>query len=658
MFKAIVRQAGILQKSLRFRVIATALVVLASTISYSVWLAGAIGEGRATETIAATAPSNTHPSNAPSSKTSPSSEAAPEAGAQTLSAPPLTADRLRARLRASSAWIAVGVGAAAATALALLVIWLGLALTGVALGVVAIAVAAPLMLFEPTRAIGQVTLGVLGLTAGFSVLIRAVRAALGANRPVIAIARNVIDEAVRMKISLVFIIALIFLLAAMPRLLDADQPLRYRVQSFLQYSTTATFWTLALLTLFFSIATVTFEQRDRLIWQTMVKPVTPMMYLLGKWLGVAMLNLALLTVSATGVFLFVNHMRNLPAEGEIRPFLLDDGHPGVTKDRQILETDVLAARTGVTFDKPQIVAERVDKAVQQKLQEAIQRDYSLRDNPAGQRELSVSLRKDIITAAQQRYRVVPPGGRQTYAFSGLGAAASLDRPLTVRYRIDAGSDDPGALFRVTFSTRLGYITQQTPLGVATTFTLPPSVINDEGTVVLAVINGDPQLGAANPRSIRFPPGSFEVLYTSGTYESNFLRVAATMWIKLGFLGAVGVASATFLSFPVACLLTLLVLFAAESADFLRTSLEQYPLHDNTGKLDWVAVVMNLIANPIADAFATYSKLRPTAKLVDGRLIAWGELAKGLAMVGAWSAVALAGGWAIFRKRELAIYSGH
>jgi len=629
--------ANRLQRSTRFRVIASIVVALVAAVGYSVWLASAIGAGEATQTLAAPG------------------GATPAAGE---SAPPLTVDALRVRVRTTSAWQVVGFGVAAFTGLSLGVIWLGLALTYLALGALAGGVALPLWLYQPTHGLGQVLLGAAALTASFSVLIRAVRAALGANRPVLAIAQNVIDEAVRMKISLVFIIGLIALLATMPQVLDPEQPLRYRVQSFLQYSTTGTLWTLALLTLFFSTATVAFEQRDRLIWQTMVKPVSPVGYLVGKWIGVAALNLALVAVASAGVFLFVETMRDQPAQGEIRPFLMADGRPGITADRRILETEVLAARAGASFDEPEIVPERVEERVTERMAEALQRDVSLRDDTARQAALARDMRAEIIKTATEQYRAVPPGGRRSYRFSGLGAAAALDRPLTVRFRADAGSDNPTVLYRISFLSAAGLTTRQIPLGVASTFTLPPSAIDATGSLVLAVVNGDVQQGVGNPLTITFPPDGLEVLYTAGSYESNFARVAVAMWIKLAFLGAVGIAAATFLSFPVACLLTLLVLFSAESAGFLRESLEEYPLRNNIGQIDWLAVAMNLIANPIASAFQVYSDLNPTSRLVDGRLIGWGALGKGIAVLGAWTMGTLGLGWAIFRKRELAIYSGH
>ena len=108
-------------------------------------------------------------------------------------------------------------------------------------------------------------------------------------------------------------------------MLEVDSPLRYRVQSFLQYGTGGSFWIIAILTLVFSVSTVAFEQRDKTIWQTMTKPVASWQYVLGKWLGVVGLNAVLLTVCASAVFLFTEYLRQQPARGEQSAFVTSTG---------------------------------------------------------------------------------------------------------------------------------------------------------------------------------------------------------------------------------------------------------------------------------------------------------------------------------------------
>jgi ABC-type transport system involved in multi-copper enzyme maturation permease subunit len=56
-------------------------------------------------------------------------------------------------------------------------------------------------------------------------------------------------------------------------------------------------------------------------------------------------------------------------------------------------------------------------------------------------------------------------------------------------------------------------------------------------------------------------------------------------------------------------------------------------------------------------FRTYSDLKPTTRLVDGRLLDWGNVSWGAIVLIAWTGALFAAGVGIFRRRELATYSG-
>jgi hypothetical protein len=102
--------------------------------------------------------------------------------------------------------------------------------------------------------------------------------------------------------------------------------------------------------------------------------------------------------------------------------------------------------------------------------------------------------------------------------------------------------------------------------------------------------------------------------------------------------------------------SLTVLLAAESAGFLWESLEYYQSRQGED-INWFAVLIRAIAVPISLAFRSYSELKPTESLVDGRLISWSSLVSTLLLIGTWTVAVLGIGWAIFRQRELATYSG-
>lgn len=225
--------------------------------------------------------------------------------------------------------------------------------------------------------------------------------------------------------------------------------------------------------------------------------------------------------------------------------------------------------------------------------------------------------------------------------------------LTLRFKINSGTNNPTTLYKIAFVIGPEVIERQVALKATQTISLPIAAVGDDGMLTMGVFS-DP----TNPDPMTFPPDGLEVLYPAGGYELNFIRVFLVMWVKLGFVAAVAIAAGTFLSFPVACLVALCVLFAAESASFLDEALRDYYFStDQKGNIDYVAVVIRAIAVPVAWIFKLYSELQPSARLVDGRLVGWGDLLRAVGVLGMWIAGVLGLGWFIFRQRELATYSG-
>ncbi|MBL8747116.1 MAG: hypothetical protein JNK58_12275 [Phycisphaerae bacterium] len=573
-------------------------------------------------------------------------------------------------------------------------VWLGIGLSSLALFGLTWAVAWPMMLWPPTAGVGRLLMAAAPLALAFATGMSALKVVFSGPWPIAAIARNVLNEAVRMKVSLVFIVLLLLLLSYAPQSLNPDQPLRYRVQSWLQYGSGLSYVVLALLTLFLSVGTVAFEQRDKVIWQTMTKPVPPWQYLLGKWIGVMGLNLVLLGVTASGVYLFTEYLRHQPAQGEMAYHVRDDGavtlgRPELmTEDRRLLESQVLVARVGAPVSgffstawleravndtlKRQASADESIKATdaersrirneilgqrQKRINEEV--ENRIRDRTSADPTLVVtqSMRESIInevmTTLETQYRTIPIGSAKVYLFTGLSAARAASAPpkVTLRYRINAGSNDPAQIYRIRMMVNQAVFERQVALGSSQTLLFDKELIPEDGSILLGIENS-----AENEREISFPPDGLEILYVAGGYEVNFLRVFMVMWIKLGFTAAVAIAAATFLSFPVACLVALTVLLAAESAGFLGESLEYYYTVSKEG-IDPFAMVVRGIAVPISKAFKLYADLKPTAKLVDGRLVGWSSLLGAMAVIGMWTVAVLALGWSIFRQRELATYSG-
>ncbi|MCC6322017.1 MAG: hypothetical protein IT438_11350 [Phycisphaerales bacterium] len=655
-----------LQHAFWFKVIASSLIVLAAlavSTTYSVRLAA---KRQVQDTEAASRAADLRSTIEAEQAAEPKPGTAEEKQAAELRAHALAAEltyaqaneRAIAKLLASETDPTVVIVAAAAiSAMLLTVVWLGQGLSGLAILLIVGLVAVPLMRsLNPTmRDIGRFVAGFGCLAFSFVVLMELLRVLLGGSNAVLAIARNLVNEAVRIKVSLVFIVLLLIALAALPGLLEPSTPLRYRVQSFLQYGSGGTFWIIAILVLFLSVSSLSSEQRDRIIWQTMTKPVAPWQYVLGKWLGVVGVAAVLLAVSSTGVFLFTEYLRDQKADGESAPYVPSDRSGAMSQDRFVLESQILTARKSVRPLLPDIDPHAVARVVAERAEKLRQADPAYDFTAAEERKLFVDYEKEVRAS----FFAIEGGQQETFEFPGLLEARNADRPITLRYKVDVGANDPKALHKVTFMmpNLPAPIVKEVPLGQMMQLTISPASIDEKGVLPMLVLNGDFYNYRPGGDTMSFPPDGLEINYSVGSYQANFLRVVLVSWLKLALLAMVAILASTFLSFPVACLVAFGVFLMAESAGFLHEALEYYASTGQKGEIIWHRVAIRAVAVPVSRIFQFYSSLKPASALVDGRIIAWDRVLLAFSVIGGVTAILFISAVAIFRRRELATYSG-
>ncbi|MEO1716222.1 MAG: hypothetical protein AAFR76_03835 [Planctomycetota bacterium] len=593
----------------------------------------------------------------------------------------------------------------------LVTVWLGVGLTYLGLLSAAAIVIVPLALFPTTRPYATFAGGISSLALAFTVLLQGASLLLSGKGPVFAIARNVLAEAVRLKLSLVFIVLLLFGLAALPGLLDGDQPLRYRVQSFMQYGTGGAFWLIAILVVAFSVSTVAAEQRDKIIWQTVTKPVAAWQYLLGKWLGVSTLAALLLAVNSAGVFLFVEYLRNQPAQDEREAFVAF-GDAGISEDRLILESEILTARRTVFVTEPPITDEAIQDLIAERVEIVRERDPTF--------ELSQEQYDDIDEELRRQWRLmyfaVPPGQQQTFVFEDVGLDPDADVPVTLHWRIDAGANRPDQQFKIGISVANSMpVNRTTALGHGSSIRLTPSIyappqrgsplatlvtsdepeyamlregvlsgrlsniellrsgdlLDDNGDVRITFINGESRLMVDQARRefvglsvvpntdrMQFPAGSLRLSYSVGSYHANFVKSVFVLWVKLAFLAMLGITAATFLSFSVASMVSFGVFLIAESAPFIKDALTTYATINHDQEVVYFKVLISAIAHGVSWLFLTYGELSPVERLVAGENVSLAGIARGIGVVAVWIALLYGVAVQVFRSRELAIYSGH
>jgi len=539
----------------------------------------------------------------------------------------------------------------------LLVIWLGELLTMIA----TLAVTAPLVVFCGLMGWSgaQWALGGIGvLTFTFVLLIRALQALLDRPTAVCAVAHTVLKEASRTRIGLVFIITLLCVLPLLPLGLDPASPLHFRIQTFMSRSLGLTFYVAAVMTLFLSCATVAFEIRDRQIWQIVAKPVSRFSYLLGKWVGVLAVNLAIMLIAAISIFTFIQYLRMQPVA---------QGIAG-QEDAQQVRDSVLVARQGMRPDYPQLTDEQIRTRMDEYIRATPELAMQGEDLPPHVRRQIVV---EMLRSFNAAMRSIPAQQEREYHFKGLQAAKSAGGNLTLRYQFHILRDDEHETFPAVFYFNQDpnlYVTRKYVPTMTHWLPVPAEFIRDDGTLTITVANIlEPQANRPGGGSLNFEAEDFELLYRVGSFEANFLRAVLVDWTKLGFLGMLGICCATFLSFPVACLASFTIFAAGTVGPFLAQALREY-YPPEFGKVDWSDAGMVItwlfksfirsiavLVNWLLESFGQY---RPTQSLIEGRYIPWPVVLGGMFKIGVvWSGLALLCGWLVMRSRQLAIYSG-
>jgi len=152
---------------------------------------------------------------------------------------------------------------------------------------------------------------------------------------------------------------------------------------------------------------------------------------------------------------------------------------------------------------------------------------------------------------------------------------------------------------------------------------------------------------------------FEILYRENSFSVNFARGLGVILCWLALLSAVGLASASFLSFPVAAFCSLAILLVGLSTGTLSAVQEQESIFAYSGeKKPAIEAVIDSVTVPMFKGVLKIINLvegfSPVEALSTGHSITWGQL--GLAVV---QIVLLMGGFFVicgmllFNRRELA-----
>jgi hypothetical protein len=369
-----------------------------------------------------------------------------------------------------------------------------------------------------------------------------------------------------------------------------------------------------------------------------------MSYLIGKWIGILAINAVGITTASLAIFISVEHMKTRPAQDPL--------------DELAVRSEVLTARAGTTPDYPELSSSELRAQVN----EAIDNDAEMRGRiERGESSLikeQVALVNGIVMEHSLSQRMVAPGDRKRLTFEGLGKSKASGSESRLRYLFHCGASDTHTVHPLIFlfPKTDGWVDIQYVPTVGAFLRIPPEMINDDGTLEIEIINAgfDPNTGRFYPAqyTVNWDDDDLEVLYKVSDFEMNFVRAMIVDWFKLAFLGVLAVVTGSFLSFPVACLLSFAVFIGGSIAPFLGISLDQY--HPS----NVIEVAIALLAKFVYVLLHRFGAVQPSQMLVEGRLIPWSEV--GLEffwLMLVWAGIALVIGYVAFRQKELAVYSG-
>jgi ABC-type transport system involved in multi-copper enzyme maturation permease subunit len=450
---------------------------------------------------------------------------------------------------------------------------------------------------------------------------------------VLAVASNTVKQVLRMKIAVVFVLVLIIVLPLMAHSATGDGTIKGRLQTFISYGLSLVGLLLSLLTIFAVAHSATSDLVQRQVYTVLTKPIRRHEFLLGKFLGVLFVDLSLLVGLSAAIYGITVYS----------PRLL-----GATEEEQVqLGNEFFTARKGL-LPKESDVSEEVEQ----------QYEKLVKNHELDQYFEGVSKQTVIARLTQQKKlekRAAAVGKDIVWEFDNVHLV-DPNGSLFIKFKYDVSVNPPdeqvsskwmvGDLRQLQTGARattpIYRVARKDTIRTAREFEVPGQVLAKDGYLGVAFFND-----LANTTVVLFPvENGFEVLYKADTFTANFLRAVLLILMKLVFLAALAIFAGSFLSFPVAVLLCLVV--------FLTGTASSFVLESFTYLGSQLSAVYSYTLAILVEVLPQFDVINPTGMLVAGRLIPWSMVAwSGIVVIGAKALLLLAAGLWIFKSREIA-----
>lgn len=275
--------------------------------------------------------------------------------------------------------------------------------------------------------------------------------------------------------------------------------------------------------------------------------------------------------------------------------------------------------------------------------------------------------KQIRGLAAARYQLVPPALQRGWRID-LGYARNYlrDKPLQLRVKFNAAQKSASGTVLAMWQVGEPNVTAlwQTPEPMSLApdtfheFTIPPNLFNRQGVLTVVFWN-------LNDTTLVFPlEDGIEVLYPEGGFALNFARGLGIIFCWMALLAALGLAAASFLSFPVAAFLSLAFLLVGLSSGTLAEAVQAGTVasgNSETGQMgsSIADVVLIPLFKGLLVVISLIRSFSPIDSLSSGRCVTWTELGAAFGQI----VLLLSGilgliGIGLFNRRELATAQGN
>ncbi|MGA2685820.1 MAG: ABC transporter permease [Verrucomicrobiota bacterium] len=454
---------------------------------------------------------------------------------------------------------------------------------------------------------------------------------------ILAIAWLTWKAAFRFRLFLVIAVLLLAAVVGLPLLLKDDGTARGFTQILITYTLSVITALLGLSTLWLACGTLARDIEECQIQVVATKPVARWQIWLGKWLGIVSLNAALLALSGASVYgLLQWRATRLPAA-----------------EQEVLRTQVLVAR-GVA-QPPDRNAE-IDARTEQLLQERLKQTQIL----GADLELA---RQQIREQVKAVYQLVPPSYTREWQID-LGFAKNFlhGKPLQLRIKFNTAQSNPSGTFVGLWQVGVpgtANVWRSEPMSLSPDtyheFEIPPDLFDSQGVLTIAFLN-------ANNTTLLFPmEDGMQVLYPQSGFTLNFARGLGILFCWMALLAAIGLTSASFLSFPVATFFSLALLVVVFSGGTLANVVASGTtgiVGQSTGPsvADMVLLPLYRVILPLINLVKDFS---PIDSLSTGRAIPWSELGAAFGQIVLLLGGIIGGiGIGLFARRELATAQGN